>query len=242
MLVEFPQQKFRRRILIVDDDESIRKVVGTLLSDQGYEVLTAGDGFEALAAMRGGVPDLLITDLKMPNMSGFELLGVVRKRFPSVAVMALSAEFRPTSLPVDILVDRYLQKGEAPPLEIVEVVRELLEASPLRSQPARPELAPVWIPRSQTGYLVLTCTECLRSFSVPQRKLEEGQRYDESCAHCGMKVQYCLDATSAAEPPAAGTARLDEMRKQAESSRRTIADSNRLIKDVRGRPGKREQN
>lgn len=231
----FPQQRFRRRILIVDDDESIRQVVGTLLSDQGYEVLTAGDGFEALAAMRGGIPDLMITDLKMPNMSGFELLGVVRKRFPSIAVIALSAEFRPTSLPVDILFDRYLEKGEAPPLEIVEIVRELLEASPLRSQPARPELAPVWIPRSQGGYLVLTCTECLRSFSVPQRKLEDGQRYEESCAHCGMKVQYCLDTNSAAEAPAAGTSRLGEMRKQVESSRRTIADSNQLIKDIRGR-------
>ena len=153
------QKQFRQRILIVDDDETIRYAMDGLLSREGYEVLTAGDGFEALAAMRGGMPDLLITDLKMPNMSGFELLGVVRKRFPSIAVIAMSAEFKPSSVPLDILVDRYLQKDEAPPLEIVEMVRELLEASPLRSQPARPELAPVWIPSSQTNYLVLTCPD-----------------------------------------------------------------------------------
>lgn len=232
--MDLPRQQFRRRILIVDDDESVRDVTATLLSKEGYEVLRAGDGFEALAAMRGGIPDLLITDLKMPNMSGFELLGVVRKRFPSIAVIAISAEFMPKTFPLDILVDRYLQKGEAPPLEIVETVRELLEASPLRSQPARPELAPVWIPRSQTGYLVLTCTDCLRSFSVPQRKLEERQRREESCAHCGATVQYCLDS-STADAPAAGISRVDEMRKQAESSRRTIAESNQLIDDVRRR-------
>jgi len=235
VLMEFPEQKFRRRILIVDDDEITRYTLGALLSKEGYEVLTAGDGFEALAAMRCGIPDLIITDLKMPNMSGFELLGIVRKRFPSIAVIAMSAEFMPNSFPMDILVDRYLRKGDTPPLEIVESVRELLEASPLRAQPARPEFAPVWIPRSQTGYVVLTFTDCLRSFSVPQRKLEERQRCEESCVHCGMKVQYCLDTISVAEPPAAATSLRDEMRKQLESSRRTIAESHQLIDDVKRR-------
>ena len=231
-----PEQKFKRRILIVDDDESMRDVTATLLSKEGYEVLTAGDGFEALAAMRGGVPDLMITDLKMPNMSGFELLGIVRKRFPSMSVMAISGEFAPISLPLDILVDRYLCKGDLPAMEIVEAVRELLEASPLRSQPARPELAPVWIPRSQNRYVVLTCTDCLRSFSVPQKNLEEGRRYNECCAHCGTTMQYCLDTASAAEPPEAGTSRLDEMRKQVLSSRQAVTDSNLLIHGRRRRP------
>jgi len=229
------QKKFRRRILIVDDDEAIRYMMDALLSKEGYDVLAAHDGFEALAAMRGGVPDLMITDLKMPNMSGFELLGVVRKRFPSIAVIAMSAEFRPNSVPLDIVVDRYLQKGEAPPFEILETVRELLELSPLRSQPARPELAPVWIPSSPTGYVVLTCTDCLRSFSVPQRKLEEGQRCEENCAHCGIKVQYCLDAISGVEPVAASTKRLEQMRQQIKSSKRTIAESNQRVNDVRSR-------
>lgn len=235
------EQKFRRRILIVDDDEVVRSTISALLSREGYDVLVASDGFEALAAMRGGIPDLMITDLKMPNMSGFELLGVVRKRFPSVAVIAMSAEFRPYSEPLDILVDRYLQKGNVPPLEVIETVRELLEVSPLRSQPSRPELAPVWVPRSQAGYVVLTCTDCLRSFSVPYRKMGDGARYEENCAHCGVKVQYCLDANSAAQAAQGGTSRLEQMRRQVESSQQTIADSKKITdgtrtKDARDRP------
>jgi CheY-like chemotaxis protein len=53
-----------------------------MLSNAGYEVRTAKDGFDALAQMRQGVPELMITDLNTPNMSGFELLSVVRRRFP----------------------------------------------------------------------------------------------------------------------------------------------------------------
>src|SRR5438105_3854470 len=169
------QRGFRHRILVVDDDEAARSTVTSLLQKENYEVMTAMDGFEALAAMREGLPDLLISDLKMPNMSGFELLGVVRKRFPSVAVIAMSGEFKPASLPNELLADRYLEKGNTPPMEIAEAVRELLAASPLRSQPARAELASVWLPRSRTGYLVLTCPECLRSFSAPQHAAKSGE-------------------------------------------------------------------
>jgi len=234
--VDSPPQRFSRRILIVDDDASARELIGTLLTHEGYyEVLTASDGFEALAAMRGGIPDLMISDLKMPNMSGFELLSVVRKRFPSIAVIAMSAEFRPASFALDILADRYLRKGETPPLEIVETVRELLEVSPLRSQPARPELAPVWIPRSQTNYIVLTCPDCLRSFSVLQRNLEDGLRRNEACAHCGVTVQYRLDTTSSAELPASGGKRVEAIRRQVQSTRRAITESNRRIDDFKSR-------
>ncbi len=201
------QQKFQYRILVVDDEEDIRSTVAALLAAQNYEVVLAADGFEALALMRGALPDLIISDLKMPNMSGFELLGVVRKRFPSVAVIAMSAEFRLASLPPELLVDRYLEKHQTPPIEIIEVVRELLESSPIRSQPAKAELAAVWVPRSATKYLVLTCPECLRSFSVRENS-EDGPRPDESCPHCEARVQYCIDATVANQPPC--KSRVDE--------------------------------
>ena len=234
--MESARQKFRYRILVVDDEENVRSTLAAMLADQNYEVLLAADGFEALATMRGALPDLMISDLKMPNMSGFELLGIVRKRFPSVAVIAMSAEFRPASLPPELLVDRYLEKDQTPPMEVIEVVRELLASSPIRSQPAKAELAAVWVPRSQTKYLVLTCPECLRSFSVLETSVA-GPLLDEKCPHCETTVQYCIDATVSNQP--SRTSRIDEMRKQVESSKTAIESSRYLIRDrklARGEP------
>src|SRR5208282_5605392 len=66
-------------VLDDDDEPSIRDLLQTSLSKEGYEVRVAKDGFDALAQMRGALPDLILTDLKMPNMSGFEFLSVVRR-------------------------------------------------------------------------------------------------------------------------------------------------------------------
>ena len=234
------QSHFHFRILVVDDDEDVRLTLVELLKAEGHDVLTASDGFEALAVMREALPHLIISDLKMPNMSGFELLGVVRKRFPSIAVIAISAEFTPVSVPPDLLADRYLEKGQAPPLEIVEIVRELLAASPLRSQPARSTLAPVWVPRSHTGYVVLTCPHCLRSFSVRHREVSSGSRSDETCLHCGSQVQYYLDPnTLAARPPvsAVTSLRVDLTKKIIESSQDTIKDSHQLMEQNKRKRG-----
>lgn len=140
-------QRFRYRILLVDDNESLLVSLGEILSYEGYEVHTARDGFEALAAMRGGIPDLLISDLRMPNMSGFELLSVVRRRFPAVAVIALSWEFTPAADPV-LICDSYIGKGRNAASKLIKSVRELLSRSPLRTQPAKIDAAPAWLPRS----------------------------------------------------------------------------------------------
>src|ERR1700751_5734042 len=88
---------FNYRLLVVDDEPSLRDTLQTSLSMQGYEVRVARDGFDALAQMRGALPDLILTDLKMPNMSGFEFLSVVRRRFPQIPTIAISGEFQPPS-------------------------------------------------------------------------------------------------------------------------------------------------
>ena len=75
---------FAYRLLVVDDDPRILHVSRLILEAKGYEVRTAADGFEALVELRGSLPDVIISDLRMPNMSGFELLSVVRRRFPHI--------------------------------------------------------------------------------------------------------------------------------------------------------------
>ena len=70
----------RSRVLVVDDSMSVRRAVATLLEDQGYDVAQARDGLEAVKAMEIARPDVLLTDLEMPNMNGLELTAHVRSR------------------------------------------------------------------------------------------------------------------------------------------------------------------
>jgi chemosensory pili system protein ChpA (sensor histidine kinase/response regulator) len=70
----------RSRVLIVDDSLSVRRAVAMLLEDHGYDVLQARDGLEAAKALESMRPDVLITDLEMPNMNGLELCAHVRSR------------------------------------------------------------------------------------------------------------------------------------------------------------------
>ena len=66
------------RILIVDDEPSIRHLLSTLLTLEGFEVSAAPDGRAALAHLQSATPDLVISDVRMPFMNGYELLNTIR--------------------------------------------------------------------------------------------------------------------------------------------------------------------
>src|SRR4029079_1383375 len=77
------------RILLIDDDESIRKVIGYMLEEAGYAAETAATAAEGLQAFRSQRPDLVLTDVKMPRKSGIELLSELKSIDPSVPVIIL---------------------------------------------------------------------------------------------------------------------------------------------------------
>ncbi|HEV8670362.1 MAG TPA: response regulator [Candidatus Limnocylindria bacterium] len=81
------------RILLVDDEEQIRKLLESSLQRRGYEVVIASDGIEALRQIRAKMPDLIVTDVNMPNMNGFELTRRLRAdhRTARVPIVMLSA-------------------------------------------------------------------------------------------------------------------------------------------------------
>src|SRR5512141_2650479 len=102
---------FPYRVLVVDDDPIVLQVAHLVFTDQGYEVRTAADGFAALVELRRSTPDVIVSDLRMPNMSGFELLSVVRRRFPHIPVVAISGEFTNGS-PAGLIADAFFTKGQ----------------------------------------------------------------------------------------------------------------------------------
>lgn len=181
---------FAFRILVVDDEPSIRTTAAAILSSKGYEVRTASSGFAALAELRRALPDVIISDLTMPHMSGFELLSVIRRRFPQIAVIAMSGEYNGIP-PAGLIADAFLTKGSYTPEQLFNKIAELIEQSPIRPQ-VKPEKAPVWVPRSETGYFVVTCTECLRSFSLPDDYARE-TLHETECVFCGAKVCFQAD-------------------------------------------------
>ena len=144
--------QFRFRILVVDDDLSIRETAKLILESEGFEVLTAADGVEGLHSLSKSLPDLIISDLNMPRMSGFEFLAVVRQRFPHIATIAMSGGYPSGEMPTGILADAFLQKGIYTIRELPHEVRKLSAASPLRSQKGKSDVAPLFVPReSQVG-------------------------------------------------------------------------------------------
>jgi DNA-binding NtrC family response regulator len=80
-----------RRILIVDDEPSVRDVMATVLMDAGYSVLTAADGHIALEIIDDASPNLIITDVVMPNFDGWALLDHARERNPTLPIILMSA-------------------------------------------------------------------------------------------------------------------------------------------------------
>src|SRR5690349_623831 len=98
-------------ILVVDDEPQITRVLKTTLSSLGYGTRTAGDGVEALQLMKSWSPDLLITDLRMPNMDGLELGRQVRanSRIP-IIVLSVRGEERIKVQALDAGADDYVTK------------------------------------------------------------------------------------------------------------------------------------
>ena len=126
----------RRNILVVDDEPQITRVLKTTLSSQGYAIRIASDGDEALLVMKEWMPDLLITDLRMPHMNGLELCRHVRAKSPlPIIVLSVKGEEKIKVDALDAGADDYVTK----PFSVNELlarVRAALRRVATGQQPA----------------------------------------------------------------------------------------------------------
>ena len=158
----------KKKVLIVDDEPLIRESLSSVLSEIGYSVRAAEDGFSALIEIRMEIPDLILSDLNMPGMSGFEFIAVVRRRFPLIPVIAMSGSFSGNEVPSGVAAGAFYQKGSGvrPLLKIIESLM------PSKRMPAQQSAssAPLWIQRNGSDVsgrpcATIVCPECLRPFS-----------------------------------------------------------------------------
>ena len=133
----------KARLLIVDDSQLIRTSISHLLAEIGYSVRSAHDGFSALRELREEIPDILLSDLNMPGMCGYELLRVVRRRFPSIQVIAMSGAFSGEEASSGVAADAFYQKGCGPG-SLLKIIRALPRSN--RLSPNHPTAStPIWI-------------------------------------------------------------------------------------------------
>ena len=127
-----------RRILVVDDEAQITRVLRTSLSSQGYDIRVANDGETALEIMKDWIPDLVITDLAMPNMDGLELCRRLRaSSHVPIIVLSVRGEERSKVKALDAGADDYVTKPFGME-ELLARVRATLRRSPATGK--EPEL------------------------------------------------------------------------------------------------------
>ena len=120
------------RILVADDDADIRQLVIYSLADEGHEVSVAKNGQEAVDHVVSSPPDLMLLDVMMPEMDGYDVLRALDEKgvrgFTKILVLTAKGSERDWKLGYDLGADRYMTKP-FDPTELLETVNDMLTAS-----------------------------------------------------------------------------------------------------------------
>ena len=123
----------KTRILVVDDITRNLQVVGTMLRNAGYEIMPTTSGAQALERVRAQLPDLILLDLMMPEMDGFELIHTLRKNpetreIPVVVLTAMDLS-NADHMMLASNVTEVLKKGASSRDEVLKIVKDLVESA-----------------------------------------------------------------------------------------------------------------
>ena len=127
------------KIMLVEDDKSLREIYGVRLLAEGYEIISAGDGEEALAMAVKEKPDLILSDVMMPKISGFDMLDILRstpetKDVKVIMMTALSSEDQ-RARGESLGANRYLVKSQVGIEDVVRTVHDILADVPIAAAP-----------------------------------------------------------------------------------------------------------
>ncbi len=121
------------KVMLVEDDKSLREIYSIRLVAEGYEVVSAGDGEEALAMAVKERPDLIVSDVMMPKISGFDMLDILRstpetKDIKVIMMTALSSEDQ-RQRGESLGANKYLVKSQVGIEDVINAVHEVLEGA-----------------------------------------------------------------------------------------------------------------
>lgn len=123
------------KILLVEDDNNLREIYEARLQAEGYNIMSAHDGEEALVIAKKDRPDIIISDVMMPRVSGFEMLDILRNteglRDVKVIMLTALGQAEDRSRAGSLGADRYLVKSQVTLEDIVKAAQELLSAAPV---------------------------------------------------------------------------------------------------------------
>ncbi|MGB7592356.1 MAG: response regulator [Terriglobia bacterium] len=184
-------------VLLVDDDPTIRTFLSSQLEKAGFKAQQAEDGIDGLVKLRDKLPKVIISDLQMPRMSGFEFISVVRRRFPSIPVIVLSGSIQ-RELPAEAEPDRWFRKYAQQIPELLQAVHDLAQKAPDRAYLPQVISTPVRTRPGGDGYFVLTCTDCLRLFQVTSTPENKTVERTAVCVYCEARVPFLIESSEPA--------------------------------------------
>lgn len=134
------------KIMLVEDDNNLREIYEARLLAEGYEIVSAKDGEEALAIAVKEKPDLIISDVMMPKISGFDMLDILRStpetKDTKVIMMTALSQAEDKQRADRLGADRYLVKSQVTLEDVAKVAREVIDNQPAQASPtAAPEVA-----------------------------------------------------------------------------------------------------
>jgi len=118
------------KLLIIDEDVSVRTSLSLVFSTLGYRMRSSKDALSGLSELTKDIPDVLLCDLDMVRMSSLEFLLIVRRRFPSVRVIARGQDFSGNKVPHGVAADAYYQKGTGP-VRLIKAVEAMIQTKRL---------------------------------------------------------------------------------------------------------------
>lgn len=160
------------KVMVVEDDAALREIYSIRITAEGYEVVSAGDGEEALAVAVREKPDLILSDVMMPKISGFDMLDILRNtpetaNIKIIMMTALSSDDQ-RARGERLGADRYLVKSQVGIEDVVNAIHEVLGDKPVAAPTPAPATTPAPAPAPTPAPTIPTAPQVGNGISPAQ--------------------------------------------------------------------------